>query len=393
MKSKIIVSFIILAIGMSLGCVKKTQIIADQPNTMTSNPDDFSNRKPFMFTVDTDIIPDYVLSDLNELYDGNVVIELFIYGHGYPVKYDLDCESDGDYEYKGLTEGAVENKHDGCIYKPNSGKHQISLRGDIHSIYLCSGEPHGSVMSHVIISVDSWGDIEWKDMSWFASTCEVLKTLPKEAPDLRQVKSMTGMFGGRWFGARVFNQPIDHWDVSNVEEMGSMFAGASSFNQPLENWDVSNVKDMGSMFAGASSFNQPLNQWNVVNVEDMSQMFYGARSFNQPWDQWNVSKVKNMEYMFREAKSFNQPINSWDVSKVESMLGMFVEAEVFNQPLDKWNVSNVKNMMGMFYKAMNFNNQSTEQWDMTNVENKKYMFDKVEPEEHEDDYFWNGDQG
>ena len=244
MKNKLLVAFIIVFAGMPLACKKKTQVISEQTNLTTQNPDDFSNRKPFMFTVDTDIVPDDVISDLNELYDGNIVIELFISGHGYPVKYDLDCESDGEYEYKGLTEVPDEGKHYSCIYKPNSGKHQISLRGDIHSIALCSGEPHGSIMSHTIISVDSWGDIEWKDMSWFASTCEVLKSLPKDAPDLRQVKNMTGMFGGRWFGARVFNQPIDHWDVSNVEEMGAMFENASSFNQPLEKWDVSKVKDM-----------------------------------------------------------------------------------------------------------------------------------------------------
>ena len=393
MKRKILIATLVFVIGMSSGCVKKTNVIADQTEPSASESDDFSNRKPFMFTVDTDIIPDYVVSDINQLYGGKVVIELFVSGNGYPVKYDLDCESDGDYEYKGLTEGPDEDSHYSCIYKPYSGKHQISLRGDIHSIRLCSGEPHGSVMSYVVVSVDSWGDVEWKNMAWFASTCEVLKSLPKDAPDLRQVKNMTGMFGGRWSGALVFNQPIDHWDVSNVEEMGAMFKNASSFNQPLEKWDVSKVKNMRSMFAGAGSFNQPLNKWNVSNVENMSEMFYGAGSFNQPLDQWNVSKVKNMEYMFREANSFNQPINSWDVSNVESMLGMFKEAGGFNQPLDKWNVSNVKNMMGMFYKAMNFDNKSTKQWNMKNVENKKYMFDKVEPEDHEDDYFWYGDQG
>ena len=42
-----------------------------------------------------------------------------------------------------------------------------------------------------------------------------------------------------------------------------MFDGARSFNQPLNNWDVFNVEDMASMFLGATSFNQPLNNWNV----------------------------------------------------------------------------------------------------------------------------------
>ena len=41
--------------------------------------------------------------------------------------------------------------------------------------------------------------------------------------------------------------------------MAAMFLNARSFNQPLNDWNVSNVEYMNSMFAGATSFNQPLN--------------------------------------------------------------------------------------------------------------------------------------
>ena len=47
-------------------------------------------------------------------------------------------------------------------------------------------------------------------------------------------------------------------------------------------WNVSNVEDMLSMFQNCEDFNQPLNNWNVSNVEDMENMFQNARSFNQP---------------------------------------------------------------------------------------------------------------
>ena len=39
--------------------------------------------------------------------------------------------------------------------------------------------------------------------------------------------------------------------------MNSMFRGATSFNQPLDTWGVSEVEDMGDMFNGAEAFNQP----------------------------------------------------------------------------------------------------------------------------------------
>ena len=69
------------------------------------------------------------------------------------------------------------------------------------------------------------------------------------------------------------------------------------------------------MYWDASSFNQPLNKWNVSNVEYMVAMFANANSFNQPLNNWNVSKVVSaspfgMVGMFDEATSFNQPLHA-----------------------------------------------------------------------------------
>jgi surface protein len=38
------------------------------------------------------------------------------------------------------------------------------------------------------------------------------------------------------------------------------------------------------MFRIAESFNQPLNKWNVSKVNNMTDMFLGATSFNQHLD-------------------------------------------------------------------------------------------------------------
>ena len=54
----------------------------------------------------------------------------------------------------------------------------------------------------------------------------------------------------------------------------------------IGDWDVSNVTNMDDMFPysskGAESFNQPLNKWDVSNVDDTRWMFFNATSFNQP---------------------------------------------------------------------------------------------------------------
>ena len=54
---------------------------------------------------------------------------------------------------------------------------------------------------------------------------------------------------------------------------------------------------MDSMFYRATSFNQPLDRWNVSNVETMIDMFSNATSFNQ--DSWNAHGLK----WLRNAKS------------------------------------------------------------------------------------------
>ena len=77
-----------------------------------------------------------------------------------------------------------------------------------------------------------------------------------------------------------------------MRDMINMFNGASSFNQPLNKWNVSNVEIMNFMFSEARSFNQPLNDWDVSNDD---------------WDVSNVSHVTTMDDMFLGATSFNQP--------------------------------------------------------------------------------------
>ncbi|MCZ9851731.1 BspA family leucine-rich repeat surface protein [Brachyspira hyodysenteriae] len=42
----------------------------------------------------------------------------------------------------------------------------------------------------------------------------------------------------------------------------------AKFNHNLNNWNVSKVKHMSFMFYYCQDFNQPLDKWDVSNVED-----------------------------------------------------------------------------------------------------------------------------
>ena len=297
----------------------------------------------FKYTIKTDFVTTDIDSNTENI---EILVAINSVEGQFPVKYDLDCEGDGDFEYKGLTNNQK------CIYKKDSGKHQIWLRGEIPAMVLCQREkspecekraicPDDS--KNAVISIDSWGNVPWKSMAMFAANCYALNKLPEDSPDLRQVKDMSHMFDG----AISFNQSLEAWNVSNVINMSNMFAYTHWFNQPLEKWNVSNVTDMNAMFMGARLFNQPLEKWNVSNVTNMNVMFMAASSFNQPLEKWDVSNVTDMSGMFMGARLFNQPLDKWDVSKVTTMHDMFQGAESFNQPIGNWNVKNVRDMDGM----------------------------------------------
>lgn len=76
---------------------------------------------------------------------------------------------------------------------------------------------------------------------------------------------------------------LDKWNVSNVEDMTSMFAICKNFEgKGLENWDVSNVKHMSRMFENCENLNVDLSKWGTLatNVRDILLMFYNCKNLD-----------------------------------------------------------------------------------------------------------------
>jgi surface protein len=175
-------------------------------------------------------------------------------------------------------------------------------------------------------------------------------------------------------GAIAFNQPLSTWertmpDVSTLENVISTreaFYVARVFNQPIGNWNVSNVLDMTNMFNNALVFNQDLSNWNTANVTTMSGMFYQAFDFDQCIGSWNVSKVTSFEAMFYSIgirNSFNNgndsvPLNDWTLNTepgVSINISYLFDNSSFNRNLNSWNTSKVTNMQRTFARST-FNN-------------------------------------
>lgn len=169
--------------------------------------------------------------------------------------------------------------------------------------------------------------------------------------------------------ARNFNHPVMFNDLSNVQNMQSMFQGASFFNQTL-NFNSGNVTNMGGMFKDAVNFNGAL-VFDTRNVLNMSHMFEGAARFNQPvvFEAANVQFTTNM---LRGATSFNQPVTLRSSSRLMSTTGMFEEASAFNFPV-VLTTDAVRTMDRMFANATHFN-QSLSFSSTSNVTTMTAMF-------------------
>jgi surface protein len=75
-----------------------------------------------------------------------------------------------------------------------------------------------------------------------------------------------------FFRARLFNQDIGSWNVSNVTNMRQMFEDAVDFNQDISAWDVSNVNNMIDMFKEVSGFSVAnydalLTGWSALTLQ------------------------------------------------------------------------------------------------------------------------------
>ena len=255
---------------------------------------------------------------------------------------------------------------DGMHTYTDAGTYEVSISGDFPAIYQYFNLNNNT---EKLLTIESWGDIEWKSMENAFTSCDNMIYNAIDVPNLTEVTNMSNMFSS----ASAFNGDISSWNVGSVTDMGNMFSGASTFNGDISNWNVSNVKDMSGMFIFAEVFNGDISNWDVSSVTNMHSMFNQAPAFNGDISKWSVSNVTDMGSMFQLVKAFNRDINSWDVSNVTDMSQMFTDASAFNQNISGWNVGNVTTMQAMFAFTSNFN-QDISDWDIGSVTNMGSMF-------------------
>lgn len=251
-----------------------------------------------------------------------------------------------------------------------AGTYTVTVTGQMTGLSCRASEKLSNLDCNKMGDISAWGPVKFQENANSAfEDITNLSITATDAPDLSSTKFMN-----KFFMNTNFNNPINHWDVSNVTTMDAIFMGATQFNQDLNIWDVSKVTNKNSMFRGATTFNGDITNWTSHPVgTTMASMFQGASAFNRDITGWNTENVTSMSAMFHTASSFNQNISAWNTANVTTMADMFSQATVFNQPIGSWNTGNVTNMSYMFELTPNFN-QPLSTWDTSKVTNMSYMF-------------------
>lgn len=226
------------------------------------------------------------------------------------------------YEVTGTYNGMID-WGDGTITDNSyTGRSHTYAVADTYTIRI-SGQTEGWRMDFgpqrgKIKNISQWGtQFRVGNNANYFYGCGALDITATDILNLEGTTDFTNMF--RSCNLLVFNDSINEWDVSNVENMQTVFHSCINFNQPLNNWVTSAATNMATMFFGTNKFNQDLSSWDTSNVTRMDTMFRNALAFNQDISAWDTSSVTNMASMFRNADDFDQDISAWDYSNVTNI--------------------------------------------------------------------------
>ena len=148
-----------------------------------------------------------------------------------------------------------------------------------------------------------------------------------------------------------FNQRVNSWDVSQVEDAGYCFAIAINFDREI-NWNAPKLLSTHNLLTYATKFNKDITI-KGAKPTNISSMLQGAASFNSKLN-IDTSNCDNFSGMFLEASKFNQPLTNFDFSKAVLISNMFNYATSFDQPIDFGNMPLLQNA-GYLFANSNFN--------------------------------------
>jgi surface protein len=294
----------------------------------------------------------------------------------------------GDGTISGITTASPSVVSPTHVY-PSGGTYTVKIYGKLPWIYFFNDDDGDKV-----ISIESWGNINWKSFNRaFDGSTNLTGITTTTPPVTENLDGSVDTSFNIFFSFRncpTFNGEVGNWDISKVIGTGTYgtgtegaFYGATVFNNggspSITGWTFNpSLTSFDSMFRDCNNFNQPIGSWDTQYITDMRQVFYNNLVFDQDIGSWDVSNVINLSYLVGgfTAKLFNNggspSISGWTTSACTNMRDMFYNCN-FNQPIGSWDVSNVENMENILTSCGSFD-QDLSNWDVSNVTTFKNGF-------------------
>ena len=139
--------------------------------------------------------------------------------------------------------------------------------------------------------------------------------------DVSELNDLSSIFDG----LKIEVVDISGWDTSNVTTMAYMFAECEDIKKiiGIENLDVSKLKNANSMFYMCENLVElDLTNWNTISLENMSYMFYNCSNLKiiKNIENWQLPNIQDVFYLFYECTKLDVDLSNWDLRNIKKSL-------------------------------------------------------------------------
>ena len=136
--------------------------------------------------------------------------------------------------------------------------------------------------------------------------------------DVSELNDLSSIFDG----LKIEVVDISGWDTSNVTTMAYTFAECEDIKKiiGIENLDVSKLQSANAMFYGCQNLVElDLTNWNPILLKTAWNMFsYCSNLKNiKNIENWQLPNIQDVAYMFYKCTKLDVDLSNWDLTNIK----------------------------------------------------------------------------
>ena len=139
--------------------------------------------------------------------------------------------------------------------------------------------------------------------------------------DVSELNDLSSIFDG----LKIEVVDISGWDTSNVTTMAYMFTECEDIKKiiGIENLDVSKLQSANAMFYGCQNLVElDLTNWNPILLNSAWNMFSYCSNLKiiKNIENWQLPNIKNVSYMFYKCTKLDVDLSNWNLRNIKKSL-------------------------------------------------------------------------